>query len=121
MQSRTEARMPEAKKYPWLRLLELELAKERPVPAKHRGRPRSAFPRIRVGASMTQDELEALEELVELLRSRFAKSIHRGHLIAFMTFQLRSRLQGGGRKVDLPEEITSFVALADYLEGRSPR
>jgi hypothetical protein len=38
-----------------------------------------------------------------------------------MTFQLRSRLQGGGRKVDLPEEITSFVALADYLEGRSPR
>jgi predicted ArsR family transcriptional regulator len=110
--------MPEAKKYPWLRLLELELAKERPAPPKRRGRPRNAFQRIRVGASMTQDELTALEELVDLLRSRFGKSVHRGHLIAFMTFQLRTRLQGSGRKVDLPAGIDSFVSLAEYLEGR---
>jgi hypothetical protein len=110
--------MTETKKYPWLRLLELELAAPRTEIKRRRGRPPSAFSRVRVGASMTPDELAVLEQMVELLRQRFKRPIHRGHVIAFMTFQLRNSLQGSGRRVELPEEIDSFVALADYLEGR---
>jgi hypothetical protein len=108
----------ESKKYPWLRLLELELAAPKPEMKRPRGRPANAFPRVRVGASMTRDELNVLDQIVELLRGRFNRPIHRGHVIAFMAFQLRNRLQGTGRRPELPEEIDSFVALADYLEER---
>jgi hypothetical protein len=104
--------------YPWLRLLELEFEEEpKPIKAKRRGRPRNPFPRKRVRASLTEDEQAALDELVDLLSQHMRRPIHRGHLIAFMTFRLRNQLQQGDR-VALDEEINSFVALAKYLDGR---
>ncbi len=103
--------------YPWLRLLELELTQE-PKPAKRKrpGRPRNRFPRRRVRSSLTADEQAALDELVDLLAERMGRAIHRGHLIAFMTFRLRSQLQQGD-DLALREDIDSFQALARYLDA----
>ena len=109
--------MTETKKYPWLRLLELELATPKIDVRRRRGRPRSAFPRVEKRVSMTPDELAVLDQIVDLLRARFKGHIHRGHVIAFMSFQLRNRLQGNARRPELPEEIDSFVDLAEYLEA----
>jgi hypothetical protein len=106
----------DGKKYPWLRLLELELAEPRPEMKKKRGRPRSPFPRVRMYSSMTGDEVAALDDLVDLVRTRFGRQVHRGHIIAFMTFQLKNKLQGEGRKMELPEEVKSFVGLVEYLD-----
>ncbi len=103
--------------YPWLRLLELELKQEpKPVERKKPGRPKNRFPRKRVRASLTYDEQRALDELVEHLSEQMGRSIHRGHLIAFMTFRLRSKLQRGGELAVRPD-IDSFQALARYLDG----
>lgn len=105
--------------YPWLRLLELELKQEpRPVTRRRPGRPKNAFPRRRVRASLTEDEQVALDELVELLSKQLGRAIHRGHLIAFMTFRLRSRLQKG-EEIALNKDIDSFQALAKFLDDRS--
>ncbi len=105
--------------YPWLRLLELELKQEpRPVKRRRPGRPKNAFPRKRVRSALTEDEQAALDELVELFSERLGRTIHRGHLIAFMTFRLRQQLQRG-QEIVIPEEIDSFVALAKYLDSHS--
>ncbi len=105
--------------YPWLRLLELELIREpKPAARKRPGRPRNAFPRKRVRTSLTEDEQAALDDLVDLLSQRMGRPIHRGHLIAFMTFRLRSQLQQGD-KIVIGEEVDSFAALAKYLDTLS--
>ncbi len=105
--------------YPWLRLLELELGEE-PKRAKRRrpGRPKKAFPRKRVRSALTEGEQAALDELVEVLSDRMGRPIHRGHVIAFMTFRLRNRLQRG-QDISIPEDVDSFVGLAKYLDSRS--
>lgn len=105
------------KTYPWLRLLELEL-KQEPKRAKRRrpGRPKNPFPRARVRASLTQDEKAALDELVDLFSERMGRSLHRGHVIAFMTFRLRNQLQQDSG-LSLDEDIDSFAALAKYLDA----
>jgi hypothetical protein len=41
--------------------------------------------------------------------------MHRGHVIAFLTFYFHSRLQKGD-VIDLPEEIISLSDLAHYLD-----
>jgi hypothetical protein len=105
------------KTYPWLRLLELEL-KQQPRPTKRRrpGRPTNPFPRKRVRSSLTDDEKAALDELVDLFSERMGRSLHRGHVIAFMTFRLRNQLQGDGG-LELEDDIDSFAALARYLDA----
>lgn len=110
--------MTETKKYPWLRLLDLALVRPKPEVRQRRGRPRSAFPRQQMYASMTADELEVLDQIVALLRTRFKHPVHRGLVIAFMTLQLRDKLQGAGKRLELPETIDSFLDLAEYLEER---
>lgn len=110
--------MPEADRHPWLRLLELEVTKDEPEPTKRRrGRPKNPFPRKRVRSSLTEDEKAALDELVELLSEHLGRSLHRGHLIAFMTFRLRDQLRQDGELV-LDDDIDSFVDLAEYLDER---
>ena len=102
--------------YPWLRLLELELQEEpKPVKRTGPGRPKKPFPRKRVRISLTEDEARALDELVQLFAERMGRPIHRGHLISFLLFRLRSRLQQGDKLV-LPENVDSFVALARLLD-----
>lgn len=110
--------MPEKEPtYPWLRLLESELQREpKPTSRKRAGRPRNTFPRRRVRAALTEDEQAALDELVEALSERMGRVIHRGHLIAFMTFRLRNQLQRG-HAIALPDDVDSFVALARYLDA----
>lgn len=110
--------MPEETKYPWLRLLELELAKSKPAKKKRPGRPRNPFPRKRVRSALTEDEHAALDDLVRILGERFGKQVHRGHLISFLTFRLREDLQGRGKKLNIPNDIKSFVDLAEYLDGQ---
>jgi bisphosphoglycerate-dependent phosphoglycerate mutase len=112
--------MPEKEPaYPWLRLLETELQQEpKPVKRRRAGRPKNTFARRRVRMSLTSDEQYALDHLVELLSERMGRTIHRGHLIAFMTFRLRNQLQRG-QQIVIPEDVDSFVALAKHLDSAS--
>lgn len=102
--------------YPWLRLLELEVQPQpRPTPHVGRGRPPNPFPRRPVHVTLTEDELSALDGLVRSLSEHFDSRLHRGHIIAFMAFYLRSRLQKGNA-ISLPPEIQSLSDLARYLD-----
>jgi hypothetical protein len=109
----------ESKKYPWLRLLDLQLAEPRPEPKGRVGRPRSPFPKTRIGASMSDDEIAALDEIVEAMSRQMGRKVHRGHVIAFMAFRTRAQLQGKGKKLDLPNAVKSFVDLAAYLDSKT--
>ncbi len=108
----------EGKKYPWLRLLDLQLAEPRPEPKGKVGRPRSPFPKVRIGASMSEDEVAAIDEIVEAMSARVGRKVHRGHVIAFMAFRTRDQLQGKGKKIDIPDDVKSFVDLAAYLDSK---
>ena len=102
--------------YPWLRLLEMEvLPTERPAMPRGRGRPPNRFPRKAVHVTLTDDELAALDEAADLLSSGIGSRLHRGHVIAFLTFYLRSRLQKG-ETINLPEGVSSLSDLARYLD-----
>jgi hypothetical protein len=102
--------------YPWLRLLELEVQPpSHPTPKRGKGRPPNPFPRQPVHVTLTEDELETLDELARSLSSHFGSRLHRGHVIAFLSFYLRSRLQSNG-DVRLPEQIASLSDLARYLD-----
>ncbi|MFN2196273.1 MAG: hypothetical protein ACK2UW_09145 [Anaerolineales bacterium] len=102
--------------YPWLRLLELEVhPKERATPRRGPGRPPSPFPRKAVHVTLTEDELESLDRLSGELSDHLGVRLHRGHLIAFMTFYLRSHLEKGDG-LNIPKDITSLTDLALYLD-----
>ena len=102
--------------YPWLRLLELEVQPtERQLPRRGRGRPPNPFPRKSVHVTLTDTELAALDELARLFSDRLGPHLHRGHVISFMTFYLRSRLQAGGT-IRLPDGVNSLSDLAKYLD-----
>ena len=111
--------MSETKKYPWLRLLDLQLAEPRPEPKGRMGRPRSPFPKTRIGTSMSEDEIAALDEIVDGMSERMGHKVHRGHVIAFMAFRTRDQLQGKSKKLEIPESVKSFVDLAEYLDSKS--
>ena len=102
--------------YPWLRLLELEVQPPaHPTPKRGKGRPPNPFPRQPVHVTLTEDELGTLDELARSLSDHFGSRLHRGHVIAFLAFYLRSRLQKDG-EVRLPDGITSLSDLARYLD-----
>lgn len=113
-----ENNVSEGKKYPWLRLLDLQLAEPRPEPKGKVGRPRSPFPKVRIGASMSEDEVAAIDEIVEAMSARAGRKIHRGHVIAFMAFRTRDQLLGKGKKIEIPGDVKSFVDLAEYLDSK---
>lgn len=112
-------RPPESDKtlvYPWLRLLELEVQpEERPALPRGRGRPPNPFPRKAVHVTLTDGELQSLDDLANILSERMGGRLHRGHIIAFLTFYLRSRLQKGNN-ISLPAGIQSLSDLAGYLD-----
>jgi hypothetical protein len=102
--------------YPWLRLLELEVQpEEHPTLARGRGRPPNPFPRKAVHVTLTDGELQSLDDLANILSERMGSRLHRGHIIAFLTFYLRSRLQKGDT-LSLPAGIQSLSDLARYLD-----
>jgi len=102
--------------YPWLRLLELEVHPvEHPVPKRSKGRPPNPFPRKPIHVTLTDDELSTLDELATALSEGLNTRLHRGHVIAFLAFYLRSRLQKGGR-IGLPQSVISLSDLARYLD-----
>jgi hypothetical protein len=102
--------------YPWLRLLELEVQPtERPSPRRGPGRPPSPFPRKAVHVTLTEDELASLDKLARELSDHFDVRLHRGHIIAFMTFYMRSHLEEGD-SLKLPQEIDSLTDLALYMD-----
>lgn len=102
--------------YPWLRLLELEVQPtERPSLPRGRGRPPNPFPRKAIHVTLTEDELAALDELARVLSAGFDTSLHRGHVISFLTFYLQSRLLQG-KDVRLPADVKSLTDLARYLD-----
>lgn len=108
--------MSEKSKYPWLRLLDLDLKPAPTSSTKRRGRPKNSFPRRRVGLTLTEDELATLDEMVELFSDQFEHTFARGHIIAFLVFYMRDQLMAkGSRRMRIPEDIKSFVELADYL------
>jgi hypothetical protein len=66
---------------------------------------------------LTDDELSALDELVDYLSAHMDRPLHRGHLIAFMAFRLRNQLQReDGLKLE--DGVDSFMELAKYLDER---
>ena len=102
--------------YPWLRLLELEVQPQpHPTPRMGRGRPPNPFPRRPVHVTLTEDELAALDGLTQSLSDHFGSRLHRGHIIAFMAFYLRSRMLKGDSG-SLPQDIASLSDLAHYLD-----
>jgi hypothetical protein len=109
----------ESKKYPWLRLLDLQLAEPRPEPKGRVGRPRSPFPKVRIGTSMSEDEVAVLDEIVDAMSERMGRKVHRGHVIAFMAFRTRALLQGKSKKIELPSNVKSFLDLAEYMDTLS--
>jgi hypothetical protein len=68
-----------------------------------------------VHVTLTDEELGALDELAGSLSAQFGSRLHRGHVIAFLSFYLRSRLQKG-EAIRLPEEVVSLSDLAMYLD-----
>lgn len=102
--------------YPWLRLLELEVQPpSHATPRRGKGRPPNPFPRQPVHVTLTDNELETLDELARVLSKHFDSRLHRGHVIAFLSFYLRSRLQTEG-EVRLSQDIASLSDLARYLD-----
>ncbi|MEJ2606902.1 MAG: hypothetical protein P8Z41_09535 [Anaerolineales bacterium] len=110
--------MSEHKRYPWERLLDSELNPPRPEVKRRRGRPKSPFPRKRRRFAATEDEVNALNELVQTLKERFNSNVERGHVISFMTFYLTRLLQDKNRDLYIPDDVTSFVDLAKYLDTK---
>ena len=111
--------MPEKSKYPWLRLLDLDITPAKTTSPKRRGRPKNSFPRSRVHITLTEDEKATLDEMVALFSEQFDHRFSRGHVVAFLLFYMRGLLQDrAGKKMNIPEEIGSFTDLAEYLSQK---
>jgi hypothetical protein len=107
--------------YPWLRLLDLDFQRsERQGAPRGRGRPRNPFPRQAVHVTLTSDELAALDAVVDLLAKTMAGSVHRGNLIAFMTFRLYDQLTHTPDG-NPPEGVDTFTRLAAFLDAHTTK
>ena len=116
---KASAKTKERPKYPWLRLLEMERerpdlhpAGEKEIVNKPRGRPRNPFPRKRVVITLTEDEIQALDSVVQSL-SPAIPGVFRGNLISLLVFYLRDSLDG----IDI-NRIKSFSDLVKVLDVR---
>lgn len=102
-------------KYPWLRLLDMDVQKTASPMPRGKGRPRNPFPRKSIHLTLTDDELAALDELVTLLEKQMGSGIHRGNMVAFLVFHARELLLKDG-KPEIPDTIQTFTELADYID-----
>jgi hypothetical protein len=70
---------------------------------------------------MSEDEVAAIDEVVEAMSARVGRKIHRGHVIAFMAFRTRDQLQGKGKKIEIPSDVKSFAKRSAWPGNRSER
>lgn len=111
--------------YPWFALLDMETSEGEKIsvetePQAKRGRPRSGLVRKRVGFYQTEDQIQMLDELIEILEQRLGKKISRGTMISFMTVRLIILLEsqaGEDGKIQIPEEVKSLTGFAEWLES----
>lgn len=110
--------------YPWFELLELETSggeKEQvEAPQVKRGRPSSGLSRKRVGFYQTEDQIQMLDKLIEMLEKTLGKNISRGTMISFMTVRLMILLEtqaGEDGKIQIPDTIKSLTAFEEWLEN----
>jgi hypothetical protein len=111
--------------YPWFALLEMETSESdkgqvEKAPQAKRGRPSSGLVRKRVGFYQTEDQIQMLDELIQTLEEKLGKSISRGTMISFMTIRLMILLEsqaGENGKVQIPEDVKSLTAFAEWLES----
>jgi hypothetical protein len=104
--------------YPWLRLLDLDIQRsERPTAPRGKGRPRNPFPRQAVHITLTNEELAALDALVEMVSEGMQAGVHRGNMIAFMAFRLLEQLKKKEKAAQL-QKVKSFTSLASLLDEK---
>lgn len=105
--------------YPWFALLDLEIATEKaPPPAREKGRPRAPFQKTKVTLTMTPDQLQMMDKLIAALQTKMGKSIPRGTLVSFLVYQMMHQLGDEQGNIELPDHITNFTTLADYVESQ---
>jgi hypothetical protein len=105
--------------YPWFALLDLEIATEKAAPpARVKGRPRAPFQKTKVTMTMTPDQLQMLDRLIAAFQTKMGKSIPRGTLVSFLVYQMMSQLGDEEGNIDLPDHVTNFTTLADYVESQ---
>lgn len=120
-------REEEVARHPWIQLLDLEHRQQKPVlPKNPEGKPPRRFPRDKkMLIAMTSTESEALDTLVALFKKHIRANVVRADVIAFMAFRLTNEIQflnpSADNQLSLPDEITSFTELANYLERGGPR
>lgn len=102
------------RQYPWYRLLDLETS-PRGFPSGRKGRPRSAFPKVRLHVAMTEEELQTLDALVERLEGAFGRQVARGTVIAF-TVRYVSEALGDDASL---ASAKSFEDIVQILDGRN--
>lgn len=110
--------------YPWFALLELEMSRGsqevQEAPKPKRGRPSSGLVRKKVGLYQTDDQLQMLDGIIQLLEERLGRSISRGTMVSFMTVRLMVLLEsqaGVDGKVLIPETVKSLTDFAEWLES----
>jgi len=68
-----------------------------------------------VHVTLTDAELDALDELAAALTQGLGRPVHRGQMVGFLILRLRNRLRQRGKSW-FPEEVNSLSALATYLD-----
>jgi len=103
--------------HPWVELIDLQIKQAKPLPvaSKKAGRPPARIKRTQSSIKLTEGERETLDELTTFLSDQFKKTINRGNLIGYLVFRFSEELKVDG-KFSLPDDISSFAALTDYIE-----
>lgn len=121
--AKSAKKIKKSRLYPWFALLEMESSegeKGEKAPLARRGRPSSGLVRKRVGFYQTEDQIQMLDELIQVLEDKLGKSISRGTMISFLTIRLMILLEsqaGEDGKVQIPENVKSLTAFAEWLES----
>ena len=118
-------KIKKSRMYPWFALLDMETSdgekgQAESAPQVKRGRPSSGLVRKRVGFYQTEDQIQMLDELIQILEQKLGKKISRGTMISFMTVRLMILLEsqaGENGKVQIPEEVKSLTGFAGWLES----
>lgn len=123
--AKSAKKIKKSRLYPWFALLEMESSEGEKgqvekAPLARRGRPSSGLVRKRVGFYQTEDQIQMLDELIQVLEDKLGKSISRGTMISFLTIRLMILLEsqsGEDGKVQIPENVKSLTAFAEWLES----
>jgi hypothetical protein len=122
--AKSAKKIKKSRLYPWFALLEMELSKgehETPeTPKGKRGRPSSGLVRKKIGLYQTEDQLQMMDSIIQMLEERLGRKISRGTFISFLTVRLMILLDsqaGPDGKVEIPEDIKSLTGFAEWLES----